>query len=428
MNSKKAPKTTKNIKTGNIKPLTVRLKNSVPLYVIQAGSQPVIRMDITFNAGSWYQSTPLAASSVAAMLTEGTSRYSGKEIAEKLDYHGAYLNTSSNRDNAFVTAYFLEKHKNTIIPMLAELINDPVFPEHEFQVYKERRRQSFIIEKSKVDNLAREKFANLLYGPLHPYGQSLTSEDFDNITREDLITFHSRYYIPGNCSIIISGKYNDDELISIIDRSFGNPDPSNIIEAFRKIPEKIPSPEKQVFIAKKDAVQSALRIGREFYNRAHPDYAGMMVLNNILGGHFGSRLMQNIREKKGYTYGIGSAMVTLRNSGFFVIMSEVGARYRQASVKEIYKEMDKLCSKPVSKKELELNRTQMMGDILRGFDGPFAWAESIRNLTEHGLETDFYEKMTETILHIDPPQLLDLAVKYLLPAKMYEVVAGAEKA
>lgn len=427
MNSNKAPKPTKNIKPGNIKPLSVRLKNSVPLYVIQAGSQPVIRLDITFNAGSWYQSTPLAASSVAAMLTEGTTRNNGKEIAEKLDYHGAYLNTSANRDNAFVTAYFLERHKNTIIPMLAELIKDPVFPEHEFQVYKERRRQSFIIERSKVDNLAREKFTHLLYGPLHPYGQSPTDKDFDNITREDLITFHSHHYIPANCSIIISGKYNEDELISIIDRSFGSPGPAPVIDTDRNIPEKKPSQEKQVFIAKKDAVQSALRIGHELFNRAHPDYAGMMVLNNILGGHFGSRLMQNIREKKGYTYGIGSAMVTLRNSGFFVIMSEVGTRYQKASVKEIYKELDKLCSKPVSKKELELNRAQMMGDILRGFDGPFAWGESIRNLTENGLDTDFYEKMTETILHIDPSQLLDLAGKYLLPGKMYEVVAGAEK-
>ncbi len=424
MNRSKAPKTEKEIKIDHIEPVVVKLNNSIPLYMINTGSQPVVRIDIIFKAGSWWQNKIMVASSTITMLSEGTKNNTGEEIARTLDYCGAYLNTSSDRDNAFITIYSLSKYVNLVLPLLADIVKIPSFPEHEFQTYKERRKQSFIIERNKVNYLAREKFNLALYGSKHPYGQTLSLSDFENISRQDLIDFHSGYFHSGNCKIIISGKFIEKELAGKIDEHFGNSDWSATRMNKTGSVRKRSSSKKQIFIQKNDALQSAIRIGRELICKTHPDYNGMMVLNCILGGHFGSRLMQNIREKKGYTYGIGSALVTLRNSGYFVIVSEVGTGYQKPAIKEIYRELNKLRIKPVSRNELELARNHMLGEVLRGFDGPFAWSESLRNLIEHEMDTGFYHNLIHTIRNIGPAKLQKLANKYLEPEIMYEVLAG----
>ncbi len=423
MKRNKAPKTDSKIAIGDIDPAIVRLRNNVPLYMIRAGSQPVIRMDITFRAGSWWQAKPLVASSVISMLSEGTTKTSGKEIAGKLDYHGAYLNSSSDRDNAWISAYFLERHMDKIMPLIAEIIWEPVFPEQEFRTYLARRKQLFSIEKTRVSNMARDHFAQAIYGPDHPYGRILNISDFERISREDLADFHSGFYNQDNCRIIVSGNFEEQRLMALVDDFFGETLNAGVNATDNGI-RKQPSEKKQIYIPRKGAVQSALRVGKETFPRTHSRYPGLMVVNSLLGGHFGSRLMQNIREKKGYTYGIGSALIGLRNSGFIVIVSEVGTSYCKATIREIYRELEKLRSKPVTKKELELTRTHMLGDILREFDGPFARAETIRNLAEHDLNSDFYRNLIKAIRNIDPSEILYLAGEYLSPDSMYEIVAG----
>lgn len=424
MNRKKSPKTAKELKIGNIKPTVVKLKNSVPVYMIEAGTQPVVKIDFVFRAGSWWQSKALAASATNDMLSEGTSKNTAKEIANKLDYYGIYLNNNSDMDNASVSLYSLTRNLGTILPLLAEIIINPVFPDSELLTYKERRKQSFIIESSKVANIARENFIRALYGSKHPYGRSLSVSDFGKLSRKDIQDFHKKHYKSDNCKIIVSGKYNENKLIDELNEFFGGVDwtSRHTIEISQF--KKRTSTRRYIFVPKKDALQSALRIGRVLFNDTHSDYPGMLVLNNILGGHFGSRLMQNVREKKGYTYGIGSALIPLKNSGFFVLASELGTGYQKAAIKEIYKEIDKLCNKHVSKKELEYTRSYMFGELLRAFDGPFAWSESIKTLVEHDIDMDFYHKITETIANISPADIYELAQKYLSADNMYEVLAG----
>jgi zinc protease len=424
LNRNKAPKTAEEITIGNIEPIAARLGNSVPLYMIQAGSQQVVRIEIVFGAGSWWQSKPLVASSTNAMLSEGTINFTGEEIAKKLDFYGAYLDSSAGKDNAYLSLYSLARHLGKILPLLAEIIKSPAFPEKEFSTYLERRKQDFVTEKARVNILARDRFAQALYGSSHPYGQSLSESDFGKISREDLVEFHQRHYNSGNCTIIVTGRYDENELAGMIDALFGGNDWPAEGEKILTPVRKRSSRKQQIFIPKKDAVQSALRIGRILFDMKHPDYYGMLVLNNILGGHFGSRLMQNIREKKGYTYGIGSAVASLKNSGFFVIFSEVGNKHREASVREVFRELNKLRTKPVSYRELELTRSHMLGEVLRGFDGPFPQAESIRNLIENDLDARFYQEMVRVIRFITPAELRDLALKYLSPGDMYVVVAG----
>lgn len=420
----KSPRTAKNLKPGNISPRQAKLGNSIPLYLISAGSQPVTRIDLMFRAGSWWQTKPLVASSANAMLSEGTIKLTGEEIARKADYYGAYINTSADRDNAFISIYTLTRYIDEILPLCAGIVKNPSFPERELETLLERRRQNFLIEKTRVSSLAREQFAASVFGKDHPYGQFAALKDFDNLTRSDLRKFHNKYYRSGNCTILISGRFDGDKMTATLDRLFGGNDWHFSEPGGRAIPPEPDPGRSKVLIAKDEAVQSALRIGRRMFPRTHPDHPGMMVLNSILGGHFGSRLMQNIREKRGYTYGIGSVLPGHRFDGYLAIVSEVSADYREAAVNEIYRELKKLCDKPVSARELDLTRSHMHGEVLRNFDGPFAWLESVRSLAETDMDTGYFDKLVDTINTITPQQIIELARKYLVKEEMVEVVAG----
>ncbi|TVR72583.1 MAG: insulinase family protein [Marinilabiliales bacterium] len=420
----KKPVTDKFPRPGPVKPRQIRLGNSVPVYMIRAGSQPVARVDILFRAGSWWQPKPLVASSANAMLTEGTIYHSGDEIAQKTDYFGSYINTHIDRDNAFVSIYSLTKHLESLLPLIGEIIKVPSFPERELETLLERKLQSYMIEMNRVGTIAREQFSSALYGKDHPYGQILQPEHFKNVSSDDLHAFHRDFYKTGNCAVFISGSYDEDSIAKLLDKTLGGTGWLSPPEAEMSMPQPLQTEKRDLLILKEDAVQSALRIGRRLFNRSHPDFPGMMVLNSILGGHFGSRLMQNIREKRGYTYGIGSVLAGLRHSGYIAVISEVGAGYRKDAVKEIYNELDRLRNKPVSKKELELTKSLMLGEILGSFDGPFAWLESIRNLVEHDLDDGFIDILIETINGISAARLQDLAGRYLLTGEMTEVVAG----
>jgi zinc protease len=163
------------------------------------------------------------------------------------------------------------------------------------------------------------------------------------------------------------------------------------------------------------------------FSRSHADFAGMKVLNAILGGYFGSRLMNNLREDKGYTYGIGSSVVPLRKGGYFVISGEVGAGVTKEALSEIKFELNRLCAEQVGESELSLVRSYLTGEMLRAVDGPFAQADLYRELIEDGLEISHFEELIDTIRHINAQQLQDLAIRYLSPDDLFTLVVGPDR-
>jgi len=171
-------------------------------------------------------------------------------------------------------------------------------------------------------------------------------------------------------------------------------------------------------------LQSAIRIGAPSINKRHEDYQGLKVLNVILGGYFGSRLMKNIREEKGYTYGINSSVVSLNLTGLISISTEVSNKFTRCAIDEIYKEIRRLQSEPVDKEELSVVRNYMLGELVRMFDGPFASAESFRSAWEYGLDNSYYKRFADRIQSIEPDELKALAQKYYNTDDLYEVTAG----
>jgi predicted Zn-dependent peptidase len=178
------------------------------------------------------------------------------------------------------------------------------------------------------------------------------------------------------------------------------------------------------FIEKPDAIQSAVRVGRLLFNKKDPDYFKFQVLNTVLGGYFGSRLMANIREDKGYTYGIGSGLASLVNGGYFFISTEVGVDVTNNTLSEIYKEIKLLREQPVNNEELETVRNYVLGQFLRSVDGPYSLADKFKAIWEFGLGYDYFENYFKAVKTITPKEIQELANKYLQEEDLIELVVG----
>jgi zinc protease len=409
-----------------ITPQHTRLSNGIPVAILPAGSEPVCRIDIVFDAGSRYQDRIFQASLANQMIPEGTGALTGGRIAEEFEYYGSFFNVSSDRDEAEITIHTLDKHLEPLLRMMGEVIVRPSFPAEELEIIKDNRIESMKVDEQRVESLARKDFNRMIFGPGHPYGVIGEIPDIGPVNRDMLIDFHRRFYRPARCRILITGPH-PDRYLPLVERFFGEGWPlEKPFETF--LPEPLPPLQTQAdairTINRPEAVQTAVRIGKPLFNRQHPDYMGLAIVNTILGGYFGSRLMSNIREEKGYTYGIGSHLVMLRNSGYFVIGTNVAAGVWKETIAECRKEIDRLCNDRIPGEELTLVRNYLTGSIQRSLDGPFQLADQFRALWIHDRDLGFFTDMLKLINSITPEEIRDLAIRHLGSDGMKVVAAG----
>lgn len=406
-------------------PQKIFLNNGLPVYQLFAGTQEVCKIDFIFEAGTWQQQVRLQAGLTNAMMQEGSENYQAGAIAEKIDFHGAYLQLTADQHDGMVSIIALTRHLPQLMPVIEDLIKRSVFPAKEFETLVNRRKQHFSLENEKVKVLCQKKFSEALFGEGHPYAQTVRQEDFDLLQRDSLVDFYRSYYHASNCGILVAGRF-DQKLTDLLNKHFGGNDWGNIKPA-QTVPDVSSSLEKKLFVSKPGAIQSAIRVGKIMVKKTHPDYLPLQVLVTILGGYFSSRLMTNIREQKGYTYGIGAHLISLKEAGYLVIATEVDKRYEQATLVEIYRELGRLREEPVDREELNRVQQYLLGEFLRDLDGPFALAQTFLNVHEFGLDYSFYEKYYQTLQNITPEQLKQLAEKYFREDSFYTVIAGREK-
>lgn len=400
------------------------LPNGIRLLKINAGSEDVCRLDLNFAAGTRYQRKKVEAKATISMLSEGTKDFTSHQIAEQFDYLGSFCEHAMDRDFAKITILSLNKHLDKSLDVFEKIVKQPIFPEKELETFRIKGKQSLIVDLEKVTTLARQDFFKAIFGGTHPYGLFAEPQDYSKIQREQIVDFHQKFLTSSRCTIVISGKISDKE-IDIITKHFGTLPWGDTSTANIILPQISKSAQKKFYNCKEDAVQSAIRIGRMIVNKKHPDYCGLVVLNTILGGYFGSRLMKNIREDKGYTYGISSSILSLKECCVFVIGTEVGADVTTNALKEIYFEIERLMKEPVSQEELELVSNFLLGELLRSFDGAFAIADTLTSLLEYNdLDYSFYMKMVETVKTITPEKIMNLANSYLCTNDLIECVAG----
>ena len=403
-------------------PKEVVLDNGLKVYMIDAGDEEITRIDVIITAGSAFQSKRLVASSVGRLLKEGTKTYSSSVIANEFDYYGAYFDTSVTKDSSTLTLYSLTKHLEKLLPLVSEMLVDANFQQHELDIHLNRKKQEYLVNREKVRYSAMLEFSSLVFGKHSAYGQTLEESDFDKVKQQDLIEFYTSHYSIQNSYMIVSGRA-DEKVAGLINRYFGNGlnDRSNHIDRIKFVDV---NGQMEKYIAQPEAMQSAIRIGRPMINKMHPDYNRFVLLNTILGGYFGSRLMSNLREDKGYTYGVSSFTLNYINGAAFSIATEVNASHTQAAIDEIYHEMEVLRSEKISGKELQLVKNYIYGTFLRNFDGPFALADRFRSAYDFGLRFDYYLNSLDEILSVNSDELIETANKYLNPDDMIKLVVG----
>lgn len=404
-------------------PEVISLENGIKTFLFNTGTQDVLKIDVVFEAGSWFQEKPLIASVVNEMLTEGSSKYSSQEIAEKLDFYGAFIHPAPSKDFASITLYTLKKHLTETIKVFEDVIKNPTFPEKDLKIFLNKRKQQFLIELEKVTNIARREFNEQLFGPEHPYGRKVELSDHHQIERSDLVSFHDTFYHPANCKIIVSGKI-DTKVTEIINQHLGTKSWKSK-EIQDHIEYSIPNITKQISVIEKDHVtQSAIRLGQVTINKDYPDFHKLKIVNTLLGGFFGSRLMKKIREEKGYTYGIGSALITMKHAAYLVILSEVGKDVTKHAIEDILNEIKILKTSLVNDQELQLVKNYMLGDLLRSFDGAFQISSSYRSLIDFGLDHTYLQQAIETIQTITAEEIKLIANRYIKEENIIKTVAG----
>ncbi|WP_395807068.1 M16 family metallopeptidase [Daejeonella sp.] len=408
-----------NIELIRAKPLV--LANGLKLFSIDGGEQDLVRIEFIFSNTNYDSAKPLQTFATNTMLNDGTSELSSTQIADKIDYYGAFLQTEYANDHSTVILFTLNKHLANTLPIVKAIISDSIFPQVELDTLIRNQKQKLSVSLEKNDFLSRKTFSHVLFGDTL-YGYDIAAADYDQLSRDQLSAYFKLAYQPKNCTVILSGKVNEDT-ITLIDKYFGT-DWDNSIDVKENEFTFAMGSGQEHFLERADALQSAIRIGQVSINRKHADFPGLQVLNTIFGGYFGSRLMANIREDKGFTYGIGSALVSLKNTGYFFIASEVGAEVCSATLTEIEKEITLLKEQPVTEGELALVRNYMLGSMLGSLENALSHADKFKNVYFSGLDYDYYKNYINTVRNIGPNEVQALANQYLNFNSFEKVIVG----
>lgn len=400
-------------------PKEIQLQNGVMLYHFDEVKDESVKLEVSWGAGTKYQSKILQSAFTNKLLLSGTAHKTAQEISEEIDFYGGYFQKNIDKDHAGLTIYGLTETIQPIFQIVMNALQYCVVPEAELQKEVDIALNGFRIESEKVKTLCQRKFGQLLFGADSPYGMVAEESDFHSIKREDLVDYLRTHYWENQPTLFLCGKVDDDFIQELQRWSAG-------FDQLKK--ESVVQLDKQevgvIHQEQEGAIQSAIRIGRQMFDKKHPDYFSFQLLNTIFGGYFGSRLMANIREDKGYTYGIGAGLAVLEDASYFFVSTEVGVDVRTKAIDEVFHEIERLQNEPISEEELDRVKNYMYGEFLRQSDGPLAMMECFKNIHFNKLPLSYYNDFFRAIQETSSKKLQELAKKYLKKEELIVVSVG----
>lgn len=404
------------------KPEEIIFSNGLKVFVFHAPDQELVKAEFVFNNLFEGFENPVRNTALSSMLKEGTTTYTSAQIAEKIDFFGAYLVPEFSFDHNALTLYALNKHIDAVLPIVNDILNHSILPEQELETYIRNNSQSLQISLEKTDFIARRKFYDSLFGSTR-YGQSVTDELLKGLERDDLLRLYKQQIQPKNATLFLSGNISKEVLFSF--RNYFEEQWKGEV-AIQSVPyiQKLDLDTDLVKIDKAGALQSSIRLGKVGIKRSHADYPALQFVNTLFGGFFGSRLMSNIREDKGYTYSIGSLVANLNYAGFISVVTDVGSEYTEDTLKQIELESRRLQEEKVSEEELELVKNYMLGSMLGSLESIFSHVDKYKSVYYSGLDLDYYTYYSNVVRQINPDQVQDIAQKYLSVDDMVKVVVG----
>lgn len=398
------------------------LSCGIPIWVINGGDEQVCRLSVYVAGGTIHEKQPLLSLLAPLMVLEGSEHFDTRQIAEQLDYYGAWKNALNHDTMSELSLSSISEHYGKIVPLLVDGLAHATFPESEFEMYKQRYAASYATMRNRVKYLAGVEMRRLYYGDGHPLVADVDPQALLQLTVDDLKAFYTRFFHPSNCRVVLSGKVTD-EMVRLTDETFAKWVDSTPAET---MPEWCIQPSDKMLsvVDKPGAVQAAVAMTIQSIGRTHPDYLLLRLLCTVLGGYFGSRLMSNIREEKGYTYGINAFLSGRAEDGYIGVSTECDVRYTWQVIEEVKHEMQRLCDEPISLDELNLVRQYMLSDQVKTLDTPFNLASYVSSTWLYGVYPEYYNRQIDTILHAAPFQLQQVAQRYLNLEKLRIVIAG----
>ncbi len=397
------------------------LDNGIPVYAINAGAQDVLQIEMVFYAGNFFENKKGIAAATNFLLKNGTTTHTAFQLNEAFEYYGASMSRGCYNETAVLSLHTLSKHADKLLPVIKDMLTNAIFPQEELEIFVQNSKQRLTVNLQKCEFVAGRKIEQLLYGEEHPYAGFSNAPDLDALDIETIKSFYKQYYLQGECAIFIAGKLPSN-IEQLLNENFGSLSITKPTFEVKKI-ISAPAIEKKYRIENDvNAVQGAIRMAQPFPNRHHEDFKKVIVLNTVYGGFFGSRLMSNIREEKGYTYGIYSYLQNHMQESAWMISTEAGKDVCEATIEEVYKEMKLLREELIDDEELSLVRNYMIGGILGDLDGPFHIMAKWKNIILNNLDEKYFYDSVDAIKHTGAEELKALANKYLQPDKFFELV------
>jgi zinc protease len=401
-------------------PSQFTLSNGIEVWVVSAGEQEVFKFELSTKAGAIHSPLAGIAGMTASLMKRGTSEHSAQEIHQNFDFFGAFWDIQASLDHGTFTVYGLNKHFNSLMPLVAEILQDATFPAEEVEKEIEIERQKTKLSWEKTSYAASQKFRSQIF-PNDPYGRFTLAESFDQLDQKKLIQQYEATWKTQKPVIFLSGKISEGQ-IKFLDQTLGQITFNSPVIHIPAL--QVASQPLKIREEKEGSVQSSIRFGLSAVSRTHPDYFNFSLMNTVLGGYFGSRLQKNIREDKGFTYGISSSLAPYPRGGYWVVGTDVNGENVNATLAEIKKEISILQNDLVPQEELDIVKSYLLGSFTGELTQAFDIAEKVRVIQLDGLAADFFDQFQDHIQNIQAQDIRDMAAKYLNLDQMHEVIVG----
>jgi predicted Zn-dependent peptidase len=403
-------------------PKPIILSNGIKLWANGGGEDEINRLSLIVKGGTIHESKTLMAFFTATMLFNGNKYQSSNEIAEAIDYYG--ISKTFNFQDYFTktSLSMLNVTFDNALTILSNCLFYPTFPAHEFDVIKKRYASLISTSRQHVRYLALEEMRRLYYGDKHPLARKLSPEEILSEDTTELNSFYQKFYSPSNTNILLSGHVTDKE-INKVDEILGHWEQTKP-ETKEQSWEIISSPEKLSIVDKKGSVQAGIIMAIPAVARQHPDYFKLRILTMAFGGYFGSRIQENIREKKGYTYGISAYLLGRINNASINVETECNIQHTWDVIDEVKKEMKKLRDTPIDAKELHMVKQYMLSDLAKIIDSPLNIEDFLSISIMQDINPEYFNNQVAAILSVTPEELQQTAQKYYRDENLHIVIAG----
>ena len=400
------------------------LDNGITLNIFDRGEDEVNRLTVMIDGGQAECAAPGLPELAASARLDGTSGMTGEKIAALLDYNGYWARCAASVHHQTLTFHSLNSRMEHVLPVMVELAASPVFPEHSTEVAREKAARKLATEMQRVSWHASQAINRLAMGSECAAAREITVDALRSIDVNDLRIWHNDTFAARRVNLYLAGRITP-HIENMVARAFGSISAPG--EGIGRVALDFqPEPDRRtVKIERPGSLQTAIRCAIPTIGRTHADYVRLRLAVMALGGYFGSRLMLNIREDKGYTYGIGAGLVGYPEGGFISIDTECDNSYTPAVLDEIHAEIRRM-KDPASYTgtELERLRSYLTTSLASQLDSPFAVMDYYILQRSADTQPDYFDAQQKTLAEMTPESLADTAVRYFNEDMLYTALAG----